>query len=68
MCCTRLLAPGDGTAVLCWLLPVMIDVMMDNVDRGWGMPFYPVVGLATRIIRTAESLRGTRGSVGNRRE
>jgi hypothetical protein len=33
----------DGTAVLGWLLPVMIDIMMDNPDYDWGKPFYPVV-------------------------
>jgi hypothetical protein len=33
----------DGDAVLSWLLPVMIDIMMDNPDRDWGKPFYPVV-------------------------
>ena len=33
----------DGTKVLGWLVPVMIDVMMDNPDRDWGKPFYPVV-------------------------
>jgi hypothetical protein len=33
----------DGAAVLGWLLPVMIDIMMNNSDRDWGKPFYPVV-------------------------
>jgi hypothetical protein len=33
----------DGAAVLCWLLRIMIDVTMDNADRGWGKPFFPVV-------------------------
>jgi hypothetical protein len=33
----------DGAAVLGSLLPVMIDIMMDNPDRDWGRPFYPVV-------------------------
>jgi Apea-like HEPN len=33
----------DGAKVLGWLLPVMIDIMMDNPDRDWGKPFYPVV-------------------------
>jgi hypothetical protein len=32
-----------GAAVLGWLLPVFIDTMMDNPDRNWGRPFYPVV-------------------------
>ncbi len=33
----------DGAAVLGSLLPVMIDIMMENPDRDWGKPFYPVV-------------------------
>jgi hypothetical protein len=33
----------DGAAVLGWLLPVMIDIMMDNHAYNWGKPFYPVV-------------------------
>jgi hypothetical protein len=33
----------DGTKVLGWLLPVMVDIMMDNPDHDWGKPFYPVV-------------------------
>lgn len=33
----------DGTAVLGWLLPIFIDIMMENPDRNWGKPFYPVV-------------------------
>jgi hypothetical protein len=33
----------DGAAVLGTLLPVFIDVMMDNPHRDWGRPFYPVV-------------------------
>jgi hypothetical protein len=33
----------DGAAVLAWLLPVFIDIMMDNASRDWGRPFYPVV-------------------------
>jgi hypothetical protein len=33
----------DGAAVLGWLLPVFIDIMMDNAARDWGRPFYPVV-------------------------
>ncbi len=33
----------DGAAVLGWLVPIMIDIMMDNPDRDWGKPFYPVV-------------------------
>lgn len=33
----------DGSAVLGWLLPVFIDVMMNHPGRDWGPPFYPVV-------------------------
>jgi hypothetical protein len=33
----------DGAAVLGNLLPVFIDIMMDNPDHDWGKPFYPVV-------------------------
>ena len=33
----------DGAAVLGWMLPIFIDIMMDNPDRDWGRPFYPVV-------------------------
>jgi len=33
----------DGAAVLASLLPVFIDIMMDNPNRDWGRPFYPVV-------------------------
>jgi hypothetical protein len=32
----------DGAAVLCTLLPLFIDIMMDNPARDWGRPFYPV--------------------------
>jgi hypothetical protein len=33
----------DGAAVMGFLLPVFIDIMMDNPGRDWGKPFYPVV-------------------------
>jgi hypothetical protein len=33
----------DGARVLGWLLPIFIDLLMDNPDREWGRPFYPVV-------------------------
>jgi hypothetical protein len=33
----------DGAAVLGWLLPVFIDIMLENPDRDWGKPFYPVI-------------------------
>jgi hypothetical protein len=33
----------DGAAVLGTLLPLFVDIMMDNPSRDWGRPFYPVV-------------------------
>ena len=33
----------DGAAVLAWMLPVFIDIIMDNPDHPWGRPYYPVV-------------------------
>jgi hypothetical protein len=30
-------------AVIDFLLPIFIDIMMDNPTRDWGRPFYPVV-------------------------
>jgi hypothetical protein len=33
----------DGAAILAFLMPVFVDVMMDNPDNDWGRPFYPVV-------------------------
>lgn len=33
----------DGAAILSFLVPVFIDVMMDNPDEDWGRPYYPVV-------------------------
>ena len=33
----------DGAAVLGWLLPIFIDIMIDHPEHEWGMPFYPVV-------------------------
>lgn len=32
----------DGAAILAFLVPVFIDLMMDNPDDDWGQPFYPV--------------------------
>ena len=31
----------DGTDILAFLMPVFIDLMMDNPDEDWGQPFYP---------------------------
>lgn len=33
----------DGTEILGFLMPVFVDIMMDNPKRDWGEPFYPVV-------------------------
>jgi len=33
----------DGTAILRFLVPIFIDLMMDNPSVDWGPPFYPVV-------------------------
>jgi len=33
----------DGAAILAFLMPVFVDVMMDNPHEDWGRPFYPVV-------------------------
>jgi hypothetical protein len=33
----------DGAAILSFLMPVFVDLMMDNPEKDWGKPFYPVV-------------------------
>lgn len=33
----------DGAAILAFLMPVFVDLMMDNPQEDWGRPFYPVV-------------------------
>jgi hypothetical protein len=33
----------DGAAVLGTLLPIFIDIMMDNPTEDWGRPYYPLV-------------------------
>ncbi len=33
----------DGAAILGFLLPVFVDIMMDHPGHDWGRPFYPVV-------------------------
>ncbi|WP_245804625.1 HEPN domain-containing protein [Erythrobacter tepidarius] len=33
----------DGAAILGHLLPLFIDLMMDNPDEEWAMPLYPVI-------------------------
>jgi hypothetical protein len=34
---------ADGAALLACLLPIFIDLMMDNASHQWSMPNYPVV-------------------------
>ena len=33
----------DGAAILTFLMPVFVDLMMDDPGKDWGKPFYPVV-------------------------
>ena len=33
----------DSAAILGFLMPVFVDIMMDNPQEDWGRPFYPVV-------------------------
>ena len=33
---------SDGAAILAFLMPVFVAVMMDNPHEDWGCPFYPV--------------------------
>lgn len=33
----------DGAEILGFLLPIFVDLMMDNPEDDWGMPFFPVV-------------------------
>lgn len=33
----------DGAEILGFLMPVFVDIMMDNPTGNWGQPFYPVV-------------------------
>ena len=33
----------DGAAILAFLMPVFVDVMMDQSGEDWSRPFYPVV-------------------------
>jgi hypothetical protein len=34
---------GDYPAILGFLMPVFVDIMMDHPGEDWGKPFYPVV-------------------------
>lgn len=33
----------DGAEILGFLMPIFVDIMMDNPNEDWGSPFYPVV-------------------------
>ena len=33
----------DGHEILAFLVPLFIDLMMDNPDKNWGAPYYPVI-------------------------
>lgn len=33
----------DGASILGFLMPVFLNLMMDNPDEDWGVPFYPVI-------------------------
>lgn len=33
----------DGAAILEFLMPVFVDIMMENPQQDWGRPFYPVI-------------------------
>ncbi len=43
----------DGAAILGTIVPVMIDLMMDNPEADWGKPFYPVISGATSGTKQA---------------
>ena len=34
----------EGTKIMCWLLPVFIDIMLENSEADWGEVFYPRLG------------------------
>ena len=34
---------GDGAAILAFLMPLFVSIMMEHPDEDWGRPFYPVV-------------------------
>ena len=34
----------DGAKILAFLIPIFVDIMMDNHTSNWGSPYYPVVG------------------------
>ena len=34
---------GDGAKIMAFLVPILIDLMMDHPELKWGAPYYPVV-------------------------
>ena len=34
---------NDGAEIMSWMLPIFVDLMMENSDKLWGKPFYPVI-------------------------
>ena len=53
----------DGAAIIGFLMPVMVDIMLDHPDEDWGRPFYPVHGNPRR--GTSGSARLAKGATGN---
>lgn len=39
----------DGAAILTFLVPVFVDLMMSHPDEDWGQPFYPVVSRTSAL-------------------
>ena len=35
---------NDGKALLANIIPIFLDIMMENPNHGWKMPFYTVIG------------------------
>ncbi len=33
----------DGARIMAFLVPLFIDLMMDNPEISWGAPYYPVI-------------------------
>ena len=33
----------DGSKIMSWMLPIFIDLMLDNHNKDWGPPYYPRV-------------------------
>jgi len=33
----------DGARIMIFVVPLFLDLMMDNSDKNWGAPYYPVV-------------------------